>query len=289
MYDPNHCSKCDIAKTCKDFNKDQAKKSSGRICNDCGPPMPKDLSFLTIALLKKELTKHGKKAALVERLQSALLIDGDNSESVADENNEAPPKPKDLSALTIVLLKRELRNHGVKDLSGKKAALVERLQAALLVDNNSSETVDAKDNEVVATEDNRGPPKPKDLSALTIALLKKELIKRGVTDLSGKKAALVERLHVSLLVDSDSSEVVAAKEYEIDNENNSVVATVVTSTEQPKQKKVICTEKSTLSRPEHLDAMSLKVADLKKELKKRVVGLTFIKSLAFLRNVYLVK
>jgi len=44
------CSKCKQYKTKKDFNKEQEKlRANKRICNDCGPPLPKDLSRLDSA------------------------------------------------------------------------------------------------------------------------------------------------------------------------------------------------------------------------------------------------
>jgi len=72
------CSKCNECKSTKSFNKEEAKKRDGhRICNACGPPLPKDLNVLTIDQLKSKLRERksdlsGKKSDLVVRLQALV-------------------------------------------------------------------------------------------------------------------------------------------------------------------------------------------------------------------------
>eukprot|EP00457_Paulinella_chromatophora_P005201 gb/GEZN01005215.1/.p1 GENE.gb/GEZN01005215.1/~~gb/GEZN01005215.1/.p1 ORF type:complete len:411 (-),score=54.10 gb/GEZN01005215.1/:585-1817(-) len=72
------CSRCNKYKTKKDFNKEQAKKSAARrICNDCGAPLPTNLSDLSVTGLKAELERRGlsvlgKKGELVERLAAVV-------------------------------------------------------------------------------------------------------------------------------------------------------------------------------------------------------------------------
>ena len=55
----------------------QLRPASTRLCNDCNPTLPKDLSNLTVAKLKEELKKRcfpitGLKAVLVDRLTGAV-------------------------------------------------------------------------------------------------------------------------------------------------------------------------------------------------------------------------
>ena len=72
------CSRCLQLKTTKDFNlEEKAKAANRRVCNACGPPLPKDVSTLKVDALRDELTKRGlatdgKKDDLVERLEHAL-------------------------------------------------------------------------------------------------------------------------------------------------------------------------------------------------------------------------
>jgi hypothetical protein len=54
-YEPGtrKCSKCKEFKTKADFNKEQsAKTAAKRVCNQCGAPVPKDLTVLTVPQLK---------------------------------------------------------------------------------------------------------------------------------------------------------------------------------------------------------------------------------------------
>ena len=72
------CSQCRAFKTTKDFNREEnAKPAHRRVCNTCGPPLPRDVSALKVDALKKELESRGlstsgTKAALVDRLEAAL-------------------------------------------------------------------------------------------------------------------------------------------------------------------------------------------------------------------------
>ena len=72
------CSRCLQLKTAKDFNlEEKAKAANRRVCNACGPPLPKDVRTLKVDALRDELTKRGlatdgKKDDLVERLEHAL-------------------------------------------------------------------------------------------------------------------------------------------------------------------------------------------------------------------------
>jgi SAP domain len=140
------------ANTTRDFSKAQADMSAAkRICNACGPPLPNDLNQLTKADLAAELKRRkctvpantAKKTEFIQRLQAAtglvVLIDARENSSNNDDDaeNQAPnastaracPKPP-LQAywkqLTVVELKQELKNRGLK-VSGFKAVLAARL------------------------------------------------------------------------------------------------------------------------------------------------------------------
>jgi len=141
------CSKCESFKTKKDFNKEQEKKpATKRICNECGPPMPKDLNSFTVAQLKDELRKRGKhdnatkgmkKAEIVALLKSILdgnkdtvaVIKTTNVSAVSDAaptNNGSPLTLEYIQSLKVVDLKKELRVRGCP-VSGLKAVLQQRL------------------------------------------------------------------------------------------------------------------------------------------------------------------
>ena len=152
------CSKCKAYKTKSDYNAEQEKKpASRRICNDCGPPMPKDLNSFTIPQIKEELKKRGvghdavkglKKADLVARLQTVL--DGEaNVEVKSDDaaatktdageftkktsstvNNSNALTREYILSLKVVDLKKELKARG-KPVSGLKAVLQDRLLAEI--------------------------------------------------------------------------------------------------------------------------------------------------------------
>ena len=72
------CSQCRALKTTKDFNREEAAKPPHRrVCNTCGPPLPRDVNALKVDALKKELESRelstsGTKAALVDRLEAVL-------------------------------------------------------------------------------------------------------------------------------------------------------------------------------------------------------------------------
>ena len=72
------CSQCRAFKTTKDFNREEAAKPANRrVCNTCGPPLPRDVNALKVDALKKELESRGlstsgTKAALVDRLETVL-------------------------------------------------------------------------------------------------------------------------------------------------------------------------------------------------------------------------
>jgi len=159
------CSKCLEYKTTKDFNKVEAKKpASKRICNACGPPLPSDLSILTVVQIKAELTKHGetnlvgKKAELIARLEQTLLVANANNtaaettitheeQTSASSNSSGPTNSVELAnsgsdivmdvscqgltleyimSLKVVDLKKELKARGLP-VGGLKAALQKRL------------------------------------------------------------------------------------------------------------------------------------------------------------------
>ena len=161
------CSKCKAYKTKSDYNAEQEKKpASRRICNDCGPPMPKDLNSFTIPQIKEELKKRGvghdavkglKKADLVARLQT--ILDGEanvevKSDDAAATKTDAGKSTKksvsitySTSALTreyvlslkVVDLKKELKARG-KPVSGLKAVLQDRLLAEIPSTGSSNAT-----------------------------------------------------------------------------------------------------------------------------------------------------
>ena len=141
------CSKCKSFKTKKDFHKEQEKKpASKRICNECGPPMPKDLDSFTVAQLKDELRKRGKddtatkgmkKAEIVALLQS--ILDGNKdtgaviktanvsaASATAPTNDGSPLTLEYIQSLKVVDLKKELRVRRCP-VSGLKAVLRQRL------------------------------------------------------------------------------------------------------------------------------------------------------------------
>ena len=156
------CSKCKTYKTRQDFNGEEEKKSaSKRICNGCGPPMPKDLSAFTIPQIKAELRKRGvghdavkglKKAELVARLQAVLdqeagetggataaapvATSTGSTESTAAAA-DTPLTRERILTLKVVDLKRELKARG-KPVSGLKAVLQDRLLAEISPDDDSS-------------------------------------------------------------------------------------------------------------------------------------------------------
>ena len=156
------CSKCKTYKTRQDFNGEEEKKSaSKRICNGCGPPMPKDLNAFTIPQIKDELRKRGvghddvkglKKAELVARLQAVLdqeagetggataaapvATSTGSTESTAAAA-DTPLTRERILTLKVVDLKRELKARG-KPVSGLKAVLQDRLLAEISPDDDSS-------------------------------------------------------------------------------------------------------------------------------------------------------
>eukprot|EP00566_Odontella_aurita_P011200 CAMPEP_0113552544 /NCGR_PEP_ID=MMETSP0015_2-20120614/15125_1 /TAXON_ID=2838 /ORGANISM="Odontella" /LENGTH=382 /DNA_ID=CAMNT_0000453531 /DNA_START=204 /DNA_END=1352 /DNA_ORIENTATION=+ /assembly_acc=CAM_ASM_000160 len=104
--------------------------------------------------------------------------------------------------------------------------------------------------------DDCGPPMPKDLSRLTVVQIKEMLVERGESDLSGKKAVLISRLKA--LLDQ--------------NETDTAITTVekeVISSEHPAEKSSVEKVDGTTGALTRASIMGLKVADLRKELKKR--------------------
>lgn len=178
------CSKCKAYKTKSDYNAEQEKKpASRRICNDCGPPMPKDLNSFTIPQIKEELKKRGvghdavkglKKADLVVRLQTVL--DGEanvevKSDDAAATKTDAGESVKKTSStanntnaltreyilsLKVVDLKKELKARG-KPVSGLKAVLQDRLLAEIPSTETPAATT-AKTTAVVDEKENVLPP-----------------------------------------------------------------------------------------------------------------------------------
>ena len=169
------CSKCKAYKTKSDYNAEQEKKpASRRICNDCGPPMPKDLNSFTIPQIKEELKKRGvgydavkglKKADLVARLQTVLEVKSDDAAATRTDSGESTKKTSSAansgstSALTreyilslkVVDLKKELKARG-KPVSGLKAALQDRLLAEIPSTGSSNATNNAENEKApVAT------------------------------------------------------------------------------------------------------------------------------------------
>ena len=92
------CSRCQRFKTTKDFNQEENKKPAGRrVCNACGPPLPKDVSVLKVDALRAELAKRGlptdgKKDDLVDRLEYALY-GSDEEEAPAPAPVKTAPPP----------------------------------------------------------------------------------------------------------------------------------------------------------------------------------------------------
>jgi hypothetical protein len=161
------CSECKVFKTTKDFNKEQSKKPAAkRICNDCGPPMPKDLNAFTVVQIKAQLKQGGekdltgKKADLVARLQA--LLDNVNA---APEEQAAPTE----TAPDVVLA--STANAAPEE----QAAPTESAPAVVLAST-------AKSTLTI-----------KELKALKVADLKKELKARGLP-VAGLKAVLQNRL-----------------------------------------------------------------------------------------------
>ena len=151
-YGTRKCSQCEQFKTIKDFNKEEEKKSARkRICNDCGPPLPSDLSILTVVELKKEIKKRnhaipkGKKSVLVDLLLQLIIVPPTPIEINTPEETDnattsklAQPQevnatvatalPIYLSKLKVVRLKEELKKRGLS-ITGLKPVLLERLSS----------------------------------------------------------------------------------------------------------------------------------------------------------------
>ena len=128
------CSQCKKLKTKKDFNKEQEKKTAAkRICNECGPPLPKDVSILTKAEIMTELQKRGvdelppsnaKKAEVLACLQN--ILEAEAPPPGANDQENQKPLPKYWSQWKVVELKEELKRRGLK-VSGTKGVLTTRL------------------------------------------------------------------------------------------------------------------------------------------------------------------
>jgi len=141
------CSQCRQEKSKSDFNKEEAKKpASRRICNACGPPLPKDLSSLLVGQLRQELEKRGcstkgLKGVLVERLQEAMRGGGGGAGAAAAAAAAADgaatafglqaqrDKVALVRGLKVAELKAELGALGLP-VSGLKSVLCERLLEA---------------------------------------------------------------------------------------------------------------------------------------------------------------
>eukprot|EP00978_Attheya_sp_CCMP212_P017452 scaffold46509_cov54-Attheya_sp.AAC.1 len=156
------CSLCNECKSTKSFNKEEAKKrDEHRICNACGPPLPKDLNVLTIDQLKSKLRERksdlsGKKSDLVVRLQALVhkeqwldeFLD-DNDKGQKSSTSKASPNLQQtqthasgvnstetstlthelILSLKVADLKKELKGRGLP-VSGLKTDLQKRLAEA---------------------------------------------------------------------------------------------------------------------------------------------------------------
>eukprot|EP00931_Biecheleriopsis_adriatica_P076591 TRINITY_DN50284_c0_g1_i1.p1 TRINITY_DN50284_c0_g1~~TRINITY_DN50284_c0_g1_i1.p1 ORF type:complete len:220 (-),score=60.32 TRINITY_DN50284_c0_g1_i1:221-835(-) len=98
----------------------------------------------------------------------------------------------ELSSYTVVQLKERLKERSLT-VSGNKAQLIERLQAAILAESaeESEEDEDAEDAEDAAEDEYCEIDF--DLESCTVSALKGHLRERGLP-VSGKKADLIERL-----------------------------------------------------------------------------------------------
>lgn len=99
--------------------------------------------------------------------------------------------------LTVELLKQELRARGLP-VSGRKAELVERLEASDAAAEAAAEPVDESSKASIAPDPVAATaPSTEDVGGLTVAELGELLVERGLSRV-GKKAMLVERLREAL-------------------------------------------------------------------------------------------
>jgi len=229
MDDDGLCSKCLECKSTKDFNKVESKKpASERICNACGPPLPTDLSILTVVQIKAELTRRGetnlvgKKAELVKRLQQTLLAAAKNDETTITEEGPTSSTNSNMNAgvyvpnsnvdmdcddvtarsgltlehvmsLKVVDLKKELKSRGLPA-GGLKAALQKRLADA--VKSNTKEEVVA-----VPVKDNNNCPVnalEAKMSILTCVDEKKNIVASPRKESTTKKSFLSKDKKVTI-------------------------------------------------------------------------------------------
>jgi len=139
----------------------------------------------------------------------------------------------DLQSCTVVILKERLKERGLS-VAGRKAELVERLRAAILVDMKAARQKEQEAEEAQLEETCNDD----DLEGCTIDFLKERLREQGLP-ISGKKSVLIERLRESLNTVEDEPESAAEDEEAADgpcDDDNMQGCTVVVLKEKLREK-----------------------------------------------------